>query len=89
MARLNTTDTVTTATRVMTDAEIDAEIKRMGDEIAAEERTEIRLPKDPMSDANDQVQYACINGHEFWIPRTVTVSLPQSVIALLKDVEVL
>lgn len=89
MSRLNTTETMATTTRVMTDAELDAEIKRMGDEVASEDRVEVRLPKDQSSNANDQVQYVCINGHEFWIPRMVTVSLPGSVVTLLKEVEAL
>lgn len=68
---------------IITDREIEDQIRKAGYAASAEERVSVRLPRDPMNETG--VCFVGVNGFGYTIPRGVTVSVPRSVYLALEN----
>jgi hypothetical protein len=66
------------------DAELDAQAKRMGEMFKGMGKTKIRIPKNPLN-KEDMVVPVCINGYIFQIKRGESVEVPEEVARILEE----
>lgn len=78
--KINTTKDVESKQAALSDAQIDALVKNMGESLQKAKRVSVLLPKLP---EDSGVVEVCINGYTVLVPRGQTLELPEPVAAVL------